>query len=485
MDSDRDASAENIQTDIVCIGAGGTGLAAAVASAEKGARVVVLEKANAPGGNSARAVGFFAAESPAQKRMRIDAPKDVLFKIAMEHAHWRINAKIIRAFIDKSGDTVRWLEEKGLEIDRVPTFYPNQVIRTEHDAKNGGSDVVKVLLKSCEELGIRVLRQTAVKKIIMNATGEVAGVLAETKEGELQIKAKTVIIATGGYAANKELLKKYSPWWTEDIRYRGAPHTGDGLLMAMEIGAGTEGLGQLRMLGPMFDGSHRHVGIVYNQPHTIWVNKKGERYIDETMAFNHFESVNAVLQQPDKVSYTLFDEEIKRNVIETGPIRVAQEGFYGRTGLDLANFSQELQQEVNEGTAYVSDSWDDIAGWIGADPEVLKATITEYNSGCDRGYDGLMAKDRRYLVPLRTPPFCAMKGHPTITTTQGGIKINHRMEVLNQQDNPIPGLYAGGDATGGWESDTYNVHLSGSGLGFALNSGRIAGENAALYVTRK
>jgi fumarate reductase flavoprotein subunit len=229
--------------------------------------------------------------------MRIDAPKDILFKIAMDFTHWRINPLIIRAFIEKSGDTVRWLEEKGLVIDRIPTFVPNQVIRTEHDAVNGGSDVVKLLLKNCEEKGIPVLRRTAAKKILLSPIGAVGGVLAETDGQEFQITAKAVIIATGGYAANKELLKKYTPWYSEEIRYRGLPHTGDGILMAIEVGADTEGLGELRLIGPMFDGSRRHVGMVYNQPHTIWVNKRGERYIDETMAFNHFESVNAVLRQ--------------------------------------------------------------------------------------------------------------------------------------------------------------------------------------------
>ncbi len=85
-------------------------------------------------------------------------------------------------------------------------------------------------------------------------------------------------------------------------------------------------------------------------------------------------------------------------------------------------------------------------------------------------------------MPIRTPPYYVMRGHVSMTTTQGGIKINQHMEALNLENKPIPGLYAGGDTTGGWESDTYNVNLSGSGLGFALNSGRIAGENAAQYV---
>ena len=485
MNSSQDINAGNMQTDIVCVGAGGTGLAAAVAAAEKGAKAIVLEKANAPGGNSARAVGFFAADSPTQKRMRIDAPADLLFKMAMDYTHWKINSRIMRTYIDKSGDTARWLEEKGLVIDRIPAFVPNQVIRTEHDAVNGGSDVVKLLLKNCEELGIPVLRLTAAKKILMKGTGEVTGVLAASKEQEFVISARCVILGTGGYAANTELLKKYSPWYTEDIRYRGLPHMGDGLLMAMEIGAATEGLGQIRMIGPIFDGSRKRVGILYNQPNLIWVNKRGERYVDETMAFNHFESVNAVLQQPGKLSFSLFDEQFKRNIVKNGPIKVAQEGFYGRVGTDLADVDQDIEKEVADGTIIKSNSWDEIARWIGADPEALNVTINEYNSGCDHGHDGLMAKDRRYLTPLRTPPYYAMSGRVSITTTQGGIKINHHMEVLDQADNPIPGLYAGGDTTGGWQTETYNVNLSGSGLGFALNSGRIAGENAAQYVAKK
>lgn len=182
---------------------------------------------------------------------------------------------------------------------------------------------------------------------------------------------------------------------------------GDGLLMAIEISAATEGLGQLRMLGPMYRGSRRHVGIVYEQPNTIWVNKKGERFVDETMIFNHFESVNPVLRQPVKLSYTLFDEQIMRDIIEKGPIMVRQRGFHGRQGLDLPNLAKELQPEADEGAIKISDSWDEIAKWIGADPKVLKSTIDEYNSCSDHGHDDIFAKDRRYLVSLRTPPYYA------------------------------------------------------------------------------
>ena len=328
-----------------------------------------------------------------------------------------------------------------------------------------------------------LLCKTAARKILTDERGEITGILATTvKKKELNITSRCVIISTGGYAANKELLRKYCPWYSEEILYRGLPHMGDGLIMATQIGAATEGLGMLQMSGPHFDGSRYRAGIVAQQPNTIWVNKSGERFIDEAIGFNHFESVNALIRQPVRVSYTVFDDQIKRNIMEKGPIKMRQGVLYGQKKTAVAELDNDLKLEAEKQTVKISGSWDEIAIWIGASRKTLKATIEEYNHFCDRGHDDIFVKDRRFLETLRTPPYYAMRCHPSVMTTIGGIKINHHMEVLNKDDNPIPGLYAAGNDTGGWESDTYNVHLSGSTFGFALNSGRIAGENAAQYV---
>ena len=121
----------------------------------------------------------------------------------------------------------------------------------------------------------------------------------------------------------------------------------------------------------------------------------------------------------------------------------------------------------------------EIGRWIRADPKTLENMIGKNNGFCDRGHDDMFYKDRRYLQPLRTPPYYALKCHQAFHGTIGGIKINHHMEVLNQQGTPIPGLYAVGNDTGGWESDTYCYLLTGTAFAFAINPGRIAGENAA------
>ncbi len=482
MKSAQAISKENLQADIVVIGGGGGGLAAAVAAREKGASVIVLEKRRAVGGNAVFAEGFFAAESPAQKRMNIDARRDELFKIGMNYSHWTINPRILRAFIDKSGDTVHWLEDKGLYFDWIPPLYPNQVPLVWHCLKGRGAVIVRVLRKNCENLGVQLLRETPAKKILTDRKGRVTGVLAVTKGKELKISAKSVIIATGGYGSNKEMLKKYCPQYTENMGTSGKFHTGDGLRMAWEVGAASEGLGILQLVGPDFAGGG-DIGTVATEPKTIWVNKEGERFTDETTAYNIFESANPLLRQTDRVCFSLFDENIKQGIIKDGVIKGAGIMIVPpRTR--FPKLDKELRLQADKGKVKISNSWNKIAEWIGVAPAVLQHTIDEYNFCCDRRCDEIFAKDQRYLTPLRTPPYYAMECHPGFIGTIGGIKINHLMEVINTQGKPIPGLYAVGVDTGGWESETYCAILAGSTFGFALNSGRIAAENAVKSLSK-
>jgi fumarate reductase flavoprotein subunit len=197
------------------------------------------------------------------------------------------------------------------------------------------------------------------------------------------------------------------------------------------------------------------------------VNNRGERFADEAIGMHPFEAGNTILRQPDKVMYSLLDTSILQNFSEKTPT------------LDKA-----LQAEAAGDRVKISKSLDDIAKWINADPAVLKNTIEEYNACCDHGYDEIFAKERRYLLPLRCPPYYAIRCQAHILDTIGGIRINERMEVLNIQDKPIRGLYGAGVATSGWEAETYCSDLSGSAFGYAINSGRIAGENAAALILK-
>jgi fumarate reductase flavoprotein subunit len=470
----------NLRSEIVIVGGGGAGLAAAVSAKEKGADVILLEKREVLGGNSALATGLFAAESPVQRRLMIDARRDDLFKMAMNFAHWRIEPRIVRAFIDKSGDTIRWLEERGVGVDQIRPQYPNQVPGVWHVVEGWGARLIKVLAKTYKDLGGKILSGSAGKKILTGPKGDVKGVLGITKGREFKITANSAIIATGGYGGNKHLLKRYCPDYHENMYLEGLPTMGDGLLMATEIGAATEGLGILQLFGPVFPKS-RLLWAVAREPSTLWVNRKGKRFADESVTFYMGEAGNVIYRQPDKLSYTLFDAKTKQLMIEQGMIK-GLGPHYTPQKSKLLELEKELQQEADKGEVGISNSWEKIAEWIGADSGDLKATIGEYNAASEQGHDPIFAKDRRYLLPLRTPPYYAIRTRAGFHGTIGGIKINEHMQVIDIQDKPIPGLYAAGIDTGGWESETYCVVLAGSTFGFALNSGRIAGENAVQFV---
>jgi fumarate reductase flavoprotein subunit len=448
---------------------------------EKGKRVLVLEKRGIVGGNALLAEGFFAAESPAQKRLLIDAKKDILLKTALEYAHYTIDPRILRAFINKSGDTTRWIEEKGLRINHIAPFYPNQAPLVWHIIEGHGASLVKIFEAECKAKGISILRNTRAKKILFDNEGKVAGVKAEGEGGKLEIKAGSVIICTGGFSSNKELLQKYCPEHLDVLDTEGAPGMdGDGLMMAMEAGATTDGLGNLMMVGPSPFPKNWAIEGVAGEPYCVWVNKKGERFIDETVTFNVFEAINAIVRQRHGVCYAIVDARMKNNIIENGLIRGCGEIFVPR-GKKMEELDKEFTKQVNKGGAYISESLEEISTWIGAPAEALEKTVDEYNMSCERRYDEIFIKDPQYLQALRTPPFYAIKFRGALLGTTGGIKINYKMEALDREHNPIPGLYAAGADTGGWESDTYCAVLSGSAFGFALNSGRIAAENAADY----
>ena len=469
MSPDLAPPTRQFEASIVVIGGGGAGLAAALAAAENGVTdIIVLEKRGGLGGNTARATGLFACESPAQARQRIVADKDELFKRAMHWAHWsRVNPRIFRTFLNKSGDTIRWLEDKGLEFT-VIAFFPNQEPRVEHVARGRGAQVTQVMAEKCREAGVKLHLRSAGVKILYHGRNHITGVLADEGDDRVEIKTWSVIIATGGFGGNKELLNKLCPLYYEDMPLRGLPLAGDGIKIAAEAGASIADFVTLLKEGPRIDPNTWPLGGVEREPGTLWVNKRGERFTDEATGSHPFESVNAILRQPDKVCYTLLDTAIKQKMAVKLPV-----------------LEKALPVEADNDRVIISDSWDDIARWIGADPEVLKTTINEYNIFCDSGYDAIFAKDRRYLWPLRTAPFYAIIGRPSLLDTMGGITIDEHMQVLDMQDKPIAGLYAAGVITSGWESETYCSDLSGSAFGYAINSGRIAGENAAGFVLGK
>jgi NADPH-dependent glutamate synthase beta subunit-like oxidoreductase len=351
---------KELGTDLVVIGGGGAGLAAAVAAAEKGARVIVLEKRNCTGGNTALATMLFAAESPVQKRAMVDASRDELFSAVMDWAHWKIDPRIIRAFINKSGDTIRWLEEQGCVFELM-TFFPNQTPVVTHRQQRRAA-VADALRQSCDRLGVSIFVRTEVKKIVTGEDGLVNGVIALNRGREFTIAANSVVIATGGFGGNKEWIRKYCSNYNESMFCIGLPNMGDGIRMGIDVGAATDGLGMLQVEGPcsprplrlMIDaGDSTRIPIMLWQvavePYAIWINSNGARFMDETIGHSPFVAANGVARQPGGVCYGLLDSEMIRRMSETGV--VLARGVAARLlGTAVPGLERELRLQADEGT---------------------------------------------------------------------------------------------------------------------------------------
>jgi fumarate reductase flavoprotein subunit len=463
--------------EIIVVGGGGAGLAAAVAAGETGAKVILVEKLDRLGGNSVNAEGIFGAGSQLQKRLNIDADRDMIFKKAMDRDHWRLDSRIVRAFIDKSADTIHWLEKKGLTFNLV-RYYPNQVPVVFHCFIGGGAAYVKVMAKYCIDLNVQTLLQTSVKELMADKNGRIIGIIAVKDGRKIRINSKSVIITTGGFGGNKELLKKYCSYYAENMKCYGLPHMGDGLLIATTKKAAMADMGNLHMGGPDWITSTRLRSLPW-EPNLLWVNKFGERFTDENLSFTPHWAGNSIIRQPGQICYALFDERIKSNLMNIGVIKGRGTRIPPMT--KLTYLDEELQNSSGAGGAKIADTWEEIAKWMGAKPEILQSTVAEYNNFCRQGHDAIFAKDPRYLEAMLTSPYYAVRCGSGFLQTMGGIKINFNMEVMREDHSVIPGLFAAGSDTSGWSSDTYNLEMTGEALGYAINSGRIAGENASLF----
>jgi fumarate reductase flavoprotein subunit len=481
------AQVKTMEADMVIIGGGGTGATAALTAMQSGAKkVVLLEKESELGGTSATAGGFlWGAETHIQKAAGVNTNKDTAFTEHMEFNHYdRVDPKVVRAFIDRTAETMKWLEDNGIGYTveglggmggRGDTIYTQYPLDSTGNTHNFGRTINKLAGKFTA-LGGQILFNTSAEKILRGPDGKINGVIAADKKGgTVLINAKSVILATGGFTGNYELLNKYFPdYWNDDAYATLAvkTNTGDGIKLAEDAGAGINNYATLvrEPATTYFDGEETIYSRMSGSAN-MWVNKRGERFQNETWSGNA--SVNLLLKQPGKIGYALFDD----SSLESLDNRLKSQG----QDSDIKGYYRQWDKKG----AYVkiSSNWDDIARWIGADPKVLKATIERYNSLCENGHDSDFNKDPDLLSVLKTPPFYAVKIGPLMIDTYGPVRINERMEVLDKKDIPIPGFFAGGAICGQIQGNDY--HFFGGALGFAVTSGRIAGENAAKYISGK
>lgn len=466
------------EAQIAVVGGGASGLSAAVAAAEAGASVIVLEANATVGGNGLFPRGVFAVDSVVQRRKLVFADADEMFRLCMDYSHWKLDARIVRALIDKSGDTISWLMEKGVEFVDVVHHTPNQTPEVFHITKteeNAGRAVINALKARALELGVNILTRTRAKELIIAPDGSICGVNCE----DCQVGAGKVIICSGGFAGNSELVSKFFPKYADKITHgAGMAHKGDGLLMAVEAGADIEGNFAMEMAAPKVKG-HAPLNLLIGKPQNVWVNSFGRRFADEGIVYDFTSAAGACIRQPDSQSWVIFDKAIMEKNLSDGrdPIELIHIPLDAEDRLDDA-----LKAACKDGTMCISDDLREVAAFIGCDEQALLSELEQYNCFCEKNRDPIFAKAQRNLVPLKNPPYYAVKAGVDMLITHGGIRVNERFEVLNSGRLPIKNLYAAGVDFGGADADVYDMSMSGHGFGFAINSGRIAGENASARV---
>ena len=480
---------EKRSTDIVVIGAGVSGLVAGLAAAEGGARVTLLEKRNSPGGtlnHPGGSAGFFAVESRMQRRRYNPLTRDMAFKTIMEFSHWKANPRLARSLVDRSAQTVEWLQERGVEFtDESPVGMFTGSHFTQHFVKGGGAALLKVLLEKSNERGVQIILEASAQRITKESERIGAVVAADGSGKSMQVSAKAVIIATGGYGNNKEMIRKYTGFdLGQDLFVaRDVGLTGDGLRMAWDLGAAEEGLGILilnfTIPGPGVAGTE--LDVIKRQPYLL-INRHGRRFCDETVVTNWPYGGNAIAKQKGRTAFLIFDGNTVKYM--------EQEGLdHGNVTTHvpssrLVNFDGRVRSVIDAGNTnvFIAESLKDLADQMGVPPKALEETVKEYNRFCEKGHDDLFAKNPKFLQPVREPNFYAFRMVPFFLSTLGGIKINEKMEVLSKEEEVIPGLYATGNDSAGLYGDTYDLWLPATAFGFAINSGRIAAENALNYI---
>lgn len=476
-----------LETDVIVVGGGASGLAAAISAAEKGAAVMVLEKANTTGGCANMAMGLLGVETKPQKDLLIGITREKAFAKFMEYTHWRSDAKLVKKYIDQSASTIDWLMDMGVEIAVPSKYFPGSEA-TWHIIKpqtgkiglRAAATMIKIMTERAQELGVEIHLETPVKSLIKD-NGEIIGVTAVDQEGELEVYGGAVIIATGGFGDSPKFIKKYTPYeWGKDLfSYRIPGLKGEGIQMAWDAGAQKDHMDMELVFFAPNTGGYAPIELPFRQPN-LFVNLDGNRFYDESVVENPVFSVNAIARQKERTAYSIIDQ--------------AMLDRYNAEGLDLVNvvtssmdmsyFMKEMEEAQKNGSdvLFIADSVEELAEKTGINKEGLVATMARYNEMCKTGKDTEFAKEQKYMVPFTGGKYYALKFMPSAYGSLGGIKINDMTEVLDTDYHKIPGLYACGTDANSICNPDYVFVLPGNTLGFAVNSRRMAGKNAVDYV---
>lgn len=451
-----DNTADAMQADIVVIGAGGAGMTAAIQAVQDGAtNVVILEKMPIVGGNTTRSTGGLnAADTTYQEADGIEDSVDLFVEDTMKGGKELNNEDLVRFMAENSAKAVDWVNEIGGDLSVVGMFGGASVKRIHRPSDTGavGPMLVKALKEKVEELNIPVLLETKATQIVLDEEGKVSAVKAEDKDGnELTIGCTAVVLATGGFGANNEMVVSNKPELAGFGTTNHVGATGDGIRMAKELGAGFVDLEQIQTHPTVHPDTQTMYTEGVRGNGAILVNLDGKRFVNELETRDVVSA--AILKQPDASCYMIFDQDVRESL-------------------------SAIESYIKQGIVFEDDTIEGLAEQIGVNAEGLADTMETYAAYQAAGADEEFGRADMGFA-LTTPKFYAAKCAPAIHHTMGGVKIDTSTAVLKEDGTAIPGLFAAGEVTGGVHGAN---RLGGNAVTDIVVFGRQAGTAAEKYV---
>ncbi|MGA5656149.1 flavocytochrome c [Rahnella contaminans] len=440
--------------DVVVIGSGGAGLAAAIQAHDDGAHVVIIEKMPTIGGNTIKAsVGMNAAETRFQKLKGIEDSKDLFYDETLKGGKFKNNPVLLREFVELAPEAIEWLAAKEIELNDITITGGMSIDRTHRPADRSavGGFLISGLVKNINKREIEVLLETSVSEILFE-NGAVSGVQVVDEYNDTRIlNAKSVIVATGGFSANRNMVVSYRPDLDGFVTTNHAGATGSGIAMLQRLGADTVDMGEIQIHPTVEQTTSYLISEAIRGGGAILVSQAGHRFYNE---METRDKVSAeIIGLPEKSAWIIFDEQVRAN-------NKAADEYIAKGFVLSAPTPQELAVKLN------------------MDPQVLADTLERYNLFVVAKKDEDFGRTTALRHPLNQGPFFAIRIAPGVHHTMGGVTINPDTAVLDAQKQIIPGAWAAGEVVGGIHGAN---RIGGNAVADIIIFGTLAGRKATAF----
>lgn len=498
-----------LDCDVVVVGSG-SGLVSAVRAAQKGKRVIVLEKSHKLGGNTDFAHGYMVTYSDWHRELGIPDEREGAVEAFSQRSEGEISRDLLHSAVYGTCDFFSWLcklcdIKKTYTLKRAsdtdfhgPMFGQGVLEMADRQFENllcrddaigpgwGGTHVKHVMLDTIEQnnLPVKILTSTPAKHLKLDDTGKICGVIAQDPGGEIHISCQAVMLACGGFGRNDEMLRQYCDFdffggETPIHRFSVPGDTGDGITMLRELGVEPDPEKMfVSMFGPKHHPFNNSIADFALEPEFIQVNLNGRRWVDETKGIMNGMS-QLISEQPKEISYAILPYQ----QIKACAQRYVNNPAYANKAKFYATWEEDLEEESKLDTPVKkADTLEELAVLMGADPVAFVDEVKKYNHFCEIGVDEDYGKDKSLLIPIPVDqgPYYAVYGQRFSEAAMGGVTVNAQCQVLRNDGSVISGLYAGGDCTSA-------MHRKGklapvSELTWAMASNYIAGGNLTAYI---